>query len=328
LLTSATVGGATATFGYDPLTRLYSSTSAARLQYDGDSVIAEYVGSSMSPRHRYVHGPGIDEPLVWYDIGSSTTTRRYMHADERGSVVAVSQADGTLWNGRTYDEYGRPGSANFGRFQYTGQSWLAEAGLYYYRARWYNPRLGRFMQADPIGYGDGMNMYAYVGGDPVNSTDSTGLGTMAECLAEQAAAAEETTIVCGGGLDPWINGYNNPLTGWGLGNDGVGGPFEGDGGDTVPVTCQGQSSGGSKQFRVKETQNGNRRARAWRVSGQTGSVVQRVTITSTSLDGRRRSPVVYWEGWERIGGQWPMGNIDTLFSPPIPASEASVTIEA
>ena len=42
-------------------------------------------------------------------------------------------------------------------------------GLYYYKARFYNPKLGRFMQSDPISYGDSLNMYAYAGGDPVNS---------------------------------------------------------------------------------------------------------------------------------------------------------------
>jgi len=74
-----------------------------------------------------------------------------------------------------YDEYGRPAAANQGRFQYTGQTWLAEASLYHYKARAYSPVLGRFMQTDPILYAGGMNLYEYVGSDPVNRLDPLGL---------------------------------------------------------------------------------------------------------------------------------------------------------
>jgi RHS repeat-associated protein len=65
--------------------------------------------------------------------------------------------------------------SNVGRFGYTGQIWLEDAGVWHYKARAYHPDLGRFMQTDPIGQAGGMNIYAYVGGDPVNYTDPSGL---------------------------------------------------------------------------------------------------------------------------------------------------------
>jgi RHS repeat-associated protein len=179
-------------FAFDPLNRLYGAygTTTTRFLYDGLQAVAEFPATGSTPTARHVPGVGLDDVVTSY-VGSGTGTRTWLLADERQSVIGLADGSGAA-GVNAYDEYGVPASGNAGRFQYTGQMWLPDAGLYHYRARAYAPDLGRFMQTDPIRYGAGANLYAYVGADPVNFTDPLGL----ECTPLQILVARLQGATC------------------------------------------------------------------------------------------------------------------------------------
>jgi len=174
-LTAANKTGSANSLGYDGDGRLNQTTLAGVLTYlihDESDLLAEY-NSAGSLLRRYVHGPGVDTPLVWYE-GSGTTNKTWLYSDHQGSIVATANGAGVSTATYSYGPYGEPNTTTGARFRYTGQQLIGPLNLYYYKARFYSPAIGRFLQTDPIGNKDDLNLYAYVGNNPINRTDPTG----------------------------------------------------------------------------------------------------------------------------------------------------------
>lgn len=169
-------GLATQSYQYDHQGRRISKTAGAATThylYNGDNIHAEYTAWSAAAAS-YTHGPGTDDPL----IRATPTTNQYYHKDGLGSIVAMTDSNSATTGTQLYDAWGNKlavtASGTIAQYGYTGRE-PDETGLIYYRARYYDPSVGRFTQRDPSGFNGGLNLYAYVGGNPINATDPTGL---------------------------------------------------------------------------------------------------------------------------------------------------------
>jgi len=171
-------GNPVASYAYDYLGRRISKTvdgNTTKYCYDGDQVIAEYYNGTLA--RKFIYGPGIDEPICMIAVDGETETVYYYHFDGLGSVAALSNINNVVVESYSYDVFGEPNTASSigNPYMFTGRRYDPEAGLYYYRARYYAYDIGRFLQTDPIGYAAGLNLYTYCRNNPLNLIDPYGL---------------------------------------------------------------------------------------------------------------------------------------------------------
>jgi RHS repeat-associated protein len=246
-LLSKTSGGATTTYAYDVLNRLVSvadGTNTTTYTYDGSGnrLSKTYNGSTT----RYVREGGTtyctldgSGNVQSYNLYAGSLlysldgagTRQVYHGDERGSVVAITDASQNLVQSYAYDPYGKVigGSGSLpNAFRYVGAHGVLsdEDGLYHMQARYYDPEVRRFIHEDPLGLSAGLNLFEYTGGDPINNMDPS--GTDFKITREGIYSASNVPIdvvwtepVPSGGYFPkWRNDYlgtpsRTPGTYWG-----------------------------------------------------------------------------------------------------------------
>lgn len=176
-LVSASRLGVTVSYAFDAQGRRKSKTvngTTTLFVTDADNrEVLEYDGASGAPLRWYAYGLGSNDALNQMNLAAAT--RATFVPDIQGSIIATLDSASGAFTKAGYLPYGTSSSTS-GTFRYTGQRIDPETGgLYYYRARAYKPAWGRFMQADPIGYQGGINLYAYVGNDALNLIDPLGL---------------------------------------------------------------------------------------------------------------------------------------------------------
>jgi len=175
-LTQVTLpNGTVVNYKYDALGRRIQRTTSAgadeRYVYDGKNVVQD-LNSSSSVVTSYLNGPGLDNHLRQTN---TTTGASYFLTDHLGSTVGLTDASANLVEQITYDSFGNHVASSRTRYTYTGRERDADTGLMYYRARFYDPGIGRFIGSDPIGLNGGINPYAYVGNHPTSLIDPSGL---------------------------------------------------------------------------------------------------------------------------------------------------------
>ena len=177
-LVNVVTATATASYRYGPLERRIEKTVDGAITvfvHAGDEEIAEYDSNGTLVR-RFVPGAGFGEIVATVEASG---VRFFHHEDGIGSTVARTSDAGLVTEINAFGPFGEgPAPSGINRFGFTGQRFDDESGLYYFRARHYSPTLGRFLQPDPAGFVDGLNLYTYAGNSPISFVDPLGLSRL------------------------------------------------------------------------------------------------------------------------------------------------------
>jgi RHS repeat-associated protein len=184
-LASAESGGSRVTFGYAPngdrISRQEGGAAPTRYVHDRGNLLEELAADG-SPLALYVHAPGVDRPLAMIRGGRTF----YYHVDRLGTVALMTDDTGAVAASYDTDAFGNVLSASFpggsaaaaNPFVFAAREYDAKLKLYYLRARYYDPALGRFLTPDPtpgaLGRPESLNRFAYASNAPTRFTDPSG----------------------------------------------------------------------------------------------------------------------------------------------------------
>ncbi|WP_340680468.1 RHS repeat-associated core domain-containing protein [Paraglaciecola sp.] len=202
-----------------------ATTTLSQYHYAGSQIWAEFNSSWQQALAHYSYS-GTDSPIV--RSTPNAINSRFYHSDALGSVVATSNSAGSSSAdaSQRFDAWGNVSNASgsISQYGYTGRE-PDGSGLTYYRARYYDPSIGRFTQRDPMGFADGINPYVYVANSPLNYTDPSGM------VKDVVTGAYDTTSAYLGQANDGFNAFTSQV-GWG----GVGSELWNNGGDYAAQT--------------------------------------------------------------------------------------------
>ncbi len=212
-MTSTTNGTNSVSYAYDALGRRVKRTESANITkftYDGLDVVLDDDNGVLT---KYQNGLGIDNKLKLTSGGVS----KYFLQDHLGSTVGLADSSGNLSSSASYDSFGNSTNNLTTRYQYTGREKDELTGLMYYRARWYDANLGRFISEDPIGFAGGdVNLFGYVQNNPNLWKDPSGLHIFG---VTGGGSAWGGTVLGGGCTAGTLVGYS-PSDGFGTSSSG------------------------------------------------------------------------------------------------------------